>query len=389
MTHSEFGAIADPQEAQQLGAILQQCFGFSISSWAYYSNLLGLENYRVLRQRRQVVGGLGIYRMGQWFGGESIPIGGIAAVGVAPEHRGTGVAAELMRQTLRQLRADGTPLSTLYAATQRLYRKVGYEQAGSACRFSLPTQSLVPAQRLPIWPLNLADHKPFDKLYRQRAEKTNGNLDRNQAIWQRLLQPLEQVVYAYGIGPEDQPEGYVVFDQKPGATGYSLQVRDLVILTPRAGRALWTFFADHRSLASEVVWKGPTGEPLLALLSEQTYQVVELERWLIRIVDLPKALILRGYPTGLETELHLQVEDDLLPENTGRFVLAVSRGRGEVRPGGRGELRLNIQGLGPLYTGLFTPYQLQAIAELEATPAALATAAQIFAGPEPWMPDFF
>lgn len=388
MISLEFG-VPSPQEAQQLGALLQQCFNFAISSWEHYSNLLGLENYRVIRHRGRVVGGLGIYRMGQWFGGRSIPTAGIAAVGVAPEHRGTGIAAELMRQTLQELKAGSVPLSTLYAATQRLYRKVGYEQAGNACRFSVPTHSLVSTERLPICPVDPAVQEPFRNLYNQRAQVTNGNLDRNQAIWQRVLQPPEEIVYAYLIGPEEQPEGYVVFDQKPGTGGYTLQVRDLVTLTPTAGRGLWTFFADHRSLAKDVFWKGPVVEPLLALPLEQTAQVVHLERWLMRVVDLPKALALRGYPAGIETELHLEVWDDLLPENTGRFILTVAQGRGEVTKGGRGELRLNIRGLSPLYTNLFTPQQLQAIGQLEATSTALSAATQIFSGPEPWMPDHF
>jgi len=385
----EFGAIAAPEEAQQLGAILQQCFNFPPGNWQPYSNLLGLENYRVIRCGGKVIAGLGIYPMGQWFGGQSVPTGGIAAVGVAPEHRGTGVAAELMRRTVQELRAKGIPLSTLYASTSRLYRKVGYEQAGNACHFSLPTLSLTPCDRLPIRPLDLDDHGPFQNLYRQRAQVTNGNLDRNTAIWKRVLQPPEEIIHAYGIGPDTQPAGYVVFNQKPAAKGYNLQVRDLVILTPAAGRALWTFFADHRSLASEITWKGPAIEPLLALLSEQTYQVTHLERWLIRIVDVPKALALRGYPAGLETELHLAVQDDLLPENNGRFILVVSQGQGKVTPGGRGDLKLQVRGLAPLYSGLFTPHQLQAIGQLEATSTALSAAAQIFAGPEPWMPDHF
>ena len=54
----------------------------------------------VISQAGQVVGSLAIYSMGQWYGGQCVPMAGIAAVGVAPEHRGNGVAWELMRRTL-------------------------------------------------------------------------------------------------------------------------------------------------------------------------------------------------------------------------------------------------------------------------------------------------
>lgn len=387
----EFGTISNSREAQQLGDILRQCFNFPASSWHVYFNRLGLKNFRVIRQAGRITGGLALYPMGQWFGGQSVPMSGLAAVGIAPEHRGTGVAAELVTQTLKELYANGVPLSALYASTQRLYRKVGYEQAGSYCRFSLPTSSIVAYDRsLPIHPIEPTHHKVFHDLYRQQARETSGNLDRHKAIWQRLVKPpTEDSIYAYLVGPEHRPEGYVIFSQQPGATNYDLRIWDLVTLTPAAGHRLWTFFADHRSLASEVLWHGPMMEPLLALLTEQTYRITYLERWLLRIVDVSKALALRGYPAGIEAELHLAVQDDLLPENSRDFILSVFEGRGKVTEGGRGELKLNIRGLAPLYTGLFTPHQLQLTGYLEATASALSIAAQLFAGPEPWMPDHF
>lgn len=87
--------------------------------------------------------------------------------------------------------------------------------------------------------------------------------------------------------------------------------------------------------------------------------------------------------------MHLEVRDDLLAENNGKFILSVANGRGEVTSGGKGELQLDIRGLAPLFTGLFTPHQLQVTGKLEATESALAAATQIFAGVSPWMADFF
>jgi predicted acetyltransferase len=60
-----------------------------------------------------------------------------------------------------------------------------------------------------------------------------------------------------------------------------------------------------------------------------------------------------------------------------------------VERGGRGELALDVRGLAPLYSSYLAPAQLRTIDFLAGPPAALAAAARIFAGPEPWMADFF
>ncbi|MEZ4655657.1 MAG: GNAT family N-acetyltransferase [Candidatus Eisenbacteria bacterium] len=108
-----------------------------------YTEQIGRENFRVLLDdRRRIVAGLGIFRPGQWFGGREIPMGAIAAVGVKPELRGGGIAFALMSAAVREMRALGMPLSALYASTSRLYRKVGYEHAGSAYYYEVSTADL-------------------------------------------------------------------------------------------------------------------------------------------------------------------------------------------------------------------------------------------------------
>ena len=125
------------------------------------------------------------------------------------------------------------------------------------------------------------------------------------------------------------------------------------------------------------------------MLPEQAFQSRFIDRWMLRIIDIRRALESRGYPANIEAELHLDIQDNLLTENTGKFILSVFQGEGQIQPGGRGELRLNIQGLGPLYTGLFSPHQLQLTGRLMGEETALAIATQLFASPSPWMPDFF
>ncbi|MES1024615.1 GNAT family N-acetyltransferase [Gloeocapsa sp. BRSZ] len=394
MSHFKYDVISNAEDEQRLGKILQQCFNSPSDSIKTYFQRVGRENYRSISDSTRMIGGLAILPQGQWFGGECVPMGGIAAVGIAPEYRGSGAALELMKQTIRELYRRGIPISTLYAATQRLYRQVGYEQGGSLCSWEMPIQSIIMRDRaqrsarsdrtLPMQAVDLDCHE-FSHLHQQQAKSTNGYLQRHQSIWQEKI---KSSTYAYLIGA-NQPEGYLMFQQQQVNNSECLAIRDLVLLTSDAVRRFWTFISDHRSQVEKVYWKHSATNFLTLNLPEQTAKIVDLTHWMVRIVDVVKALEKRGYPQDLTTELHLAITDELIGENNGNFILKVTQGHGEVTNGGQGELKLDISGLSPLYTGLFTPQQLQLMGHLAATETALLSATQIFAGSLPWMPDFF
>ncbi|HUG91155.1 MAG TPA: GNAT family N-acetyltransferase [Planctomycetaceae bacterium] len=384
--------LADPADEDTLRDLLSQSLNVPRERWPSLVSAIGRENLRVLRRGERIIGGLGIFRMSQWFGGRPVPCGGISVVGIAPEERGQGAAVFLMRAALDELSKNGTALSTLFASTQRLYRRVGYEQAGNRYFHELPLSSIGELPReLPVVAVPVEDSRPFEEPARQRARLTNGNLERTAGLWRRVLSFPDQTVHGYVIGDAAAPEGYVIYSPKSDQPGpFNVCIRDMAALTPAAARSLWAFIRDHRSVAESVIWFGPANEPLLNLTEECRVQRSRYDhRWLLRIVDVRRALESRGYPEGTAGELHFDVRDNLLAANSGRFVLTVADGRGEVRPGGRGELRTDIRGLAPLYSGLFTPAVLRTTGQLEADDRPLATAAGLFAGPEPWMAEMF
>ncbi len=391
MPQFEYSTLTHPEDIQQLGYILNQCFISALSSEEAYINLIGVKNFRIIRRLEQVVGGLATLDMGQWWGGVRVPMTGIAAVGIAPEYRGSGAAIALMQHTLKELYTRGVAISALYPAVQSLYRKVGYEQGGSWCIWEVATKNIqVREQPLPLEPVAPVNHEVFHELYQQQARLTHGYLDRHPAIWERLIQPDEkEILYAYFIGTKDQPQGYIIFTQERTEDGEILWVKDWVLHTVAAAQTFWSFLANHRSQIHQVRWKSSAIDSLTLLLPEQTAKMWRQFRWLLRVIDVVKALEVRGYPLGIQAELHLEIQDNLLAANNGKFILSVANGRGEVTKGGKGELQLDIRELAPLYTSLFTPYHLQLAGKLDGTEAAISAATQIFAGVSPWMADFF
>jgi predicted acetyltransferase len=163
----------------------------------------------------------------------------------------------------------------------------------------------------------------------------------------------------------------------------------MAALTAEAGKRLWSFLALHSSQCRDIYWRGPSVDPLLRLVPNPEYRVVLKEFWMLRLINVPKALELRGYPKDTKAELHIEVADDILTANNGRFILHVNSGKAEVAEGGRGDMRIDVRDLAPLYSGMVTPAQLQALGAIEATTEAVTAASALFAGPEPWMPDSF
>lgn len=377
-----------PDDIQAMDKVLEQALIFAVGSMAPWTQAIGHEHMRVVRQGERVVAGLGVIPFGHWFGGRVVPTGGVTAVGVAPDKRGSGVGLWMLREMLEEQRDLGVPLLSLYPATTTFYRRAGFERAAQRVIYELPLAALgLRDYSLDAAPVEPAQLELLKGLYARRAAGSSSFIDRPDFYWQRMLAPGEKPTYSFVALRDGVPEGYVLFLH--AAWGEALQVRDLVALTPAAGRRLLTVLADHRSILDTVRLPAGPHDPLLFLLPEQKQKVHNALDLMLRIIDLPAALAARGYPVGVAAELHLEVVDELLPANQGRFVLRVADGAGQAERGGQGRLRLHIRDLAALYSGYFTPHELLLASEVTADAASLAAAAQIFAGPRPWLPDMF
>ncbi len=412
-THfSEYSDIRPPKNRSELTALMEilgGTFNFTPQNGVVYSKLIGQINFRLIQSASEVIGGCGLIHAGQYFGGKSVPMLGIAAVGIAPHHRGQQHATTLMQNVLRESRAEGCALSALYPATLPIYRSVGYEQAGTRFDIRIPAKPLLIKPRenaTTLRPITAKDEPAVLNLYKNRASAAPGNLDRTAFHWTRIRAPRGHHTNATGVlainTATKTPEGYAYFLQKESVAPpdahhapLNLHVTDFAALTRAAGRRMLSLFADHRSMIDQIIFQGSPDDPLLKLLPERNYAAKLLDHWMLRIVHLPRALEARGYFPTIQTEIHLDVTDDLFPENTGRFTLNLRNGKATVTPGGRGDINIDIRGLAPLYSGHLSPHHLQITGQLSVSPNATNPAellnilASAFAGSSPWMRDMF
>ena len=91
----------------------------------------------------------------------------------------------------------------------------------------------------------------------------------------------------------------------------------------------------------------------------------------------------------------LAVRDDLFPENEGPFRIRAQDGRLEVEPapgdssGRTSGTAIGIGALSALYGGYMTPADLVRAGLVSGDEPGLELLGHAFAGPAPWMTDFF
>jgi predicted acetyltransferase len=390
------GRVESDEDAAALLRILNRAFGMTPRDSERYEKLIGRANFRVVREGDTIVGGLAVIRMGQHFGGRTVSMAGIAAVGIAPWMRGRGAARTLMAAVLDELRSEGVAISTLYPATQTLYRSVGYEIAGSQYEITLPLNAIhVKDAALTVRPVQPNDESGIEAMYAAHAMHRAGSLSRNDVMWKRIRTPRGKVADGFVIMNGASPEGYVYFvQQRARNKPYSLRIFDLLATTPAATRRLLSFLAEHRSVGEEAIWLGSPCDSIVAALPENAWKIRLNMHWMVRILDVKAALETRGYAPSASGALQLEIEDDVLSANAGTWALHVQAGKASVTPsntaGSGAALRLSARALAPLYTGFMSAHELATLGWLEARDdASLALANGLFAGPLPCMSDGF
>lgn len=408
--------LTTPSDDRELGQVLDivsLALHFSRELADRFAAIVGRENFRLLRRGDQPAGGLALHEMGQFFGGESVRMSGVGAVGIAPEHRAGGAATAMMNLVLREMRDrpnGAPPISSLYPATVPLYRRSGFELAGGRYEISIPIRQMRLAARgaaddggLRMARIEDGDAARVRSLYARLARHTPGLLDRGEFSWRRVFEPRGEKAHGYQVlNAAGEMEGYLFMQQKdapPGAASnaplFHLLVADVQFATPRAGLRLLELLRAHQSVCDAAVLYGSPDHPWLALMPERTFSARHQFHWMMRIVDIEKALLARGWNPCVSGEVALEVRDDVLPENNGRFILQVDGGKARVTAGGAGEAIIDVRGLAALYSGHLSPHDLVGWGRLRIADAArdaqrtLATLQGLFAGPRPWLGDMF
>jgi predicted acetyltransferase len=358
----------------------------------------GWQNMRIIRDGQAPLATLLRIPMAQFFGGVPIPMVGVAGVGVLPAHRGRGVGKILMIEALREMRREGTPISSLYPATVPFYQHTGYERAGTHFEHRFPVTRLPQSSGLqPARPYTPSDLDAVKACYARTAPLWPGSLQRGDYIWDRILNTRSGPAHGFVIDGPLGIEAYAFLRQeRPSPIGrHEIHTTDLQASTPQGARALLTFLAGYGSLAEDLVMNGGGPlHPITPFLPEHRWLRLTLkDYWMLRLVDLPRALTVRGYPQSTHASLVLNVHDEHLPENSGRWLLRVHDGQASCEPAANAspanDIRCDVQSLAAVYAGFLSPLSLFSQATMQGPQRELETLAALMPTAAPACFDFF
>ncbi|MCL4220247.1 MAG: GNAT family N-acetyltransferase [Phycisphaerales bacterium] len=372
--------------------ILAIAFGMSPEKAREWIERSGRTLFRRVMAGDRVASVLMLIPMGIYYGGRSVPLTGVAGVAVDPGFRGRGVARWMMHEAVREMGREGAALSGLYSAMHPLYRSVGFEQAGCRFRISVPLH-LLPGGSRQFEELPTGAVEQVKNCYQAWASRCDGHLDRGPYVWARIENwrgtPMRGFVTRDDRG---EIEAYVYLHQAGSADPCQpqvLEVTDLGARTPGGMRALMAFLGGFSSIAGRVTFFGGPSHPLLGMLDDRRYAMDLTDHWMLRVIDVRRALEGRGYARGLRGAASFELVDQVFEEQSGHWRLELEGGGGHVSRGGHDGARLTDRALAALCGGHLSARQLRLMGLIEGDDAQVDALDVVFPASGSSMPDMF
>lgn len=313
-------------------------------------------------------------------GADPVACAGVTAVTVRPDHRRRGLLRTMMQQLLEDAVAAGEPVATLFASEGTIYGRFGFGPSAPAHGLQMARSALATIDGDPgLVELVDADRAKelFPAIAAAHARLRGGGMQRSEAWWSLWLDHDRDKDPDGVYGPRWHAlvpgRGYVVFRATEGEWANrrpdgKLKVAELIACDDEAAAALWTFVASIDLVTTVSAPYRPVDDPVRFLVANEAEVDIRagMPLW-ARLVDLPAALTARGYD-GTDRVV-LDVTDDALPANTGRWALEVGPdGASCTRTDADPDVALPTSTLATLFLGGYRATTLADAGRLPGTP---------------------
>ncbi|MFF4188755.1 GNAT family N-acetyltransferase [Streptomyces sp. NPDC001691] len=300
-------------------------------------------------------------------GGE-LPCPGLTFVSVAPTHRRRGVLSGMIAEVFRRCAEHGRPIAALWASEAAIYGRFGFGAGtyGTSVEINStrPLALRIEPDRRPLRLID-PDDAPAElgPYYEATRTRRAGRIARDTGRWRGEWLPETDEdddelgpPRIVGLGAAGEPlAGYALYrtrrEDDPARPG-TVQVAELEADTPAGEAALWNYLAGIDLTGTVRAWGLAPDDPLLLFATDrdQVRAVAEFPALWIRLVDVGAALTARSW--AAEAFLVLEVRDDRVPANAGRFRLTASpRGCAYEPTEAAPDLTFDVRDLAACYLG--------------------------------------
>ena len=343
-------------------------------------------------------------------GGADVPTAAVTVVTVHPPYRRRGLLTAMMRHQLEQVAKRGEPLAALWASESLIYGRYGYGPATTRAVLSGTNR------RLNFLP-GVAVSGSVDEVTREvflavapglhdsmRPERP-GTMVRDMNVWEFAVFDMEfarrgssEIRYVLHYDEAGDADGFATyrfkekFDEEPEG---EVKIKEVWAEEPAAYAGLWRYLLDLDLARTFSWWSAPLDEPLRHLVTDARAVATSVtDNLYVRVVDVETALGARKYAAGVD--LVIEVDDPLLPANTGRYRLVTDgepggSSAGVTRVTSAPDISMGVLELGSIYLGGVPVKDLHRVRRVnEHTAGAVAAASTAFGWHRaPWCPDMF
>jgi predicted acetyltransferase len=334
--------------------------------------------------------------------GGALPMAGVSWVSVKATHRRQGVASDMMRFQLNDIRERGEPLASLFASESIIYGRFGYGLSSQAVEWTIDRRNSGlepgPAPRGRFRMVTEDDAKrDWPAFFDSVRLAVPGFYSRSDVWWQHQRFYNDEKSKArfwvqYEVAGSIAGYLYYRVDKKDEhhMPASDLQVIELMAVDDEAYVALWRYVFGVDLIKTITAGDRPPDEPLLHMLADPRRLVrTPGDALWVRMVDTEAALAGRRYRR--EGSLVIDVTDRFLEWGNGRFLLEGGPDGATCTPTTREpDLRMGIRDLGAAYMGETRFTNLARAGRVEGDRASLLRADEMFDwDPKPWCPEGF
>ncbi|GAA2612596.1 GNAT family N-acetyltransferase [Streptomyces tubercidicus] len=345
----------------------------------------------VVRSGRVVAGGLGLL-VDQFFGGAPVPSACLGDGCVAPEERGDHLAADMAAERLRPLTERGAVISTITTSSTGYARRLGWEAPTGVLAWAVATDELKRSFTDTDFEVEHGLTEEAEALQRDLARQWNGPVHR-PPWWNRWKHDKTNLTTYCFARPGHRTSGLLSLTTKRHERhGMNLAVHDFWATSQPTAAAMLAFLGRHNTRARIIAFRRGALPPYPTLLHGLRHHRTTAEAWhpwMLRILDIPAAIRLRGWPNDLTAAVPVEIENE-----TGewcRWMLHIKAGTAEIVPTHvEGQVTFTRGQLAVWYAGGYRSTISARMAGVHAgSEKALAALVLSTAQFEPWLPDHF